>query len=182
MNINQTNWKLTDYIESYAELGNVSYMYLLNLVKAYGSIFQNKVIVSVVTGSFDNATNRIKIGKLVCTATDYSRAQNILSWLTNFVPIFKNVKGHNEFYYYALTFCFEDAEVDNERLLLKIDQMQANLIPVTTTLQAFDVIEEIYNNRIRKRIYIKTNYRKAMDDRFSWYSKKWGHNYDEDKQ
>lgn len=44
-------------------------------------------------------------------------------------------------------------------------------------LQALEQIEEIYNNRIQKKVYIKTNYRKAMDDKYSWYNKRYGNRY-----
>lgn len=180
MNMNQSNWTLMDYITSHAETGNVSYMYLLNLIKAYGKTLQNKVILYVVTGKIESAAPYIKDGNLVCTADDYNRAQKVLSYLTGFAPVFRRVQGHNEYYYEALAFCHEDPEIDNDRLAEKMVQLQGNLYPVTTILQAFDVIEEIYNNRARKRVYIKTNYRKAMDDKYSWYNAKYGDKYEEE--
>lgn len=179
MNINQSNWTLIDYITSHADTGNVSYIYLLNLIKAYGSKFQTKVILYVVTGKIDNSTAMVKDGRIVCTAEDYDRAQHILSWLTNFRDPVGRLKGHNEFYYSALTFCYLDPEVDNSRLVDKMAQLQANLIPVTSMMQALEQIEEIYNNRARKKVYIKTNYRKAMDDRYGWYNSRYGSRYEE---
>jgi len=56
-------------------------------------------------------------------------------------------------------------------------QMQAGLIPVTTIQQAFEQIEEAYNNRARTKVYIKTNYKKALDSKYSWYEQKYGHLY-----
>lgn len=179
MNINQTNWGIIDYIESYAEMGNVSYMYLLNLIKAYGQAFQNKVIFCIATGTFDGTSTKLKKGSLVFKAEDYNQAQATLSWLTNFIPIIDRINGHTEYYYNALAFCYGDDEIDNERLLVKMGQMQANLIPVTTMQQAFEVIESIYNNRSRKHIYIKTNYLKALDDKYSWYRNKYGNRYED---
>lgn len=178
MNINQTNWRIIDYIESYAEMGNVSYMYTLNLLKAYGKTFQHKVIMHAITGKCDNHHRLIKDGSLVCTAEDYNRAQAILSYLSQFTGVFDRLKGHNEFYYNVIAYCFEDPEVDNERLHEKVVALQANLIPVSTVLQAFDVIENIYNNRARAHVYIKTNYRKAMADKYSWYNNLYGKRYD----
>lgn len=177
MNINQTNWTLIDYIESHAETGNVSYMYLRNLLLAYGKKFQNKVIFYTVTGKLENSSSEIKNGTFQCTVEDYSRAQNILSWLADFTPIISRVDGHSEFYYVALAFCFEDPEIDIERLETKMFQLQANLIPVTNMLQALEQIENVYNNRAQKKVYIKTNYRKAMDNKYSWYNKRYGDRY-----
>lgn len=179
MNINQSSWTLMDYIQSYAELGNVSYMYLLNLYRAYGKSFQSKVILCSITGRIDTQTSKIKNENVVCSAADYNRAVNMLSWLESFRPFFKDGKGHTEFYYLALMFCYEDKEVDNDKLLQKIEQQQASLIPVTNSLQAFDVIENIYNKKTRSHVYIKTNYRKALENKYPWYGNKWGKNYEE---
>lgn len=181
MNINQTSWTIMNYIQSYAELGNVSYMYLLNLYRTYGKLFQSKVIICSITGRIDMQSSRIRNEDIVCSSTDYNRAVNMLSWLENYRPFFKHVKGHTEFYYLALMFCYEDKEVDKNRLYQKIEQMQASLIPVTNSMQAFDVIENIYNNRARGHVYIKTNYRRALEDKYPWYGNKWGANYEEDK-
>ena len=177
MNINQTNWTLIDYINSHAETGNVSYMYLRNLIMAYNKKLQNKVLFYVLTGKIDNSSSDIKDGRFQCTAEDYNRAQKILQWLITFCPVINRVKGHSEYYYEALAFCFEDPEIDTKRLETKIFQLQANLIPVTNMLQALEQIEEIYNNRIQKKVYVKTNYRKAMDDKYSWYNKRYGDRY-----
>ena len=180
MNMNQSNWTLIDYITSHAETGNVSYIYLLNLIKTYSKQISLKVILYVVTGRIDNTTSAVKDGNVVCTTDGYERAQRVLSWLSGLTEIFKRVGGHTEYYYDALAFCYDDPEIDNDRMTEKLIQLQANLIPVTTMLQAFEQIEDIYNNRTRKKVYIKTNYRKAMDNKYSWYNSRYGNRYKEE--
>jgi len=177
MNINQSNWTLNDYIETYAETGSVSYMYLLQLLKAYGKTFQQKVIIMVTSGKKENPSAVIKTGRFQCTAEMYKEASNVLSYLSGFTGIFARMKGHTEYYYMALAFCYRDPEVDNVRLIEKVTQLQANLIPVTTMLQALEQIENIYNNRCRNRVYLKTNYRKLMDSKYNWYEGKYGNQY-----
>lgn len=178
MNINQTNWRIIDYIQSHADTGNVSYVYLLQLVKTYEKVFQNKVIFYVTTGlAVESVNNSIKDGRFVCTVQDFNRAQKILSWLKGFKPSIDRVGGHTEFYYMALAFCSGDEEVDNERLFNKITALRANLIPVSTMLQALEQIEDIYNTRARQKVYISTNYRKYLDGKYPWYSAKYGYKY-----
>lgn len=177
LNINQTSWTLIDYIESYAETGSVSYMYLLQLIRAYGKKLQNKVILNVAAGKVENNTKLIKDGGFVCTIEDYNHAVKVLSYLLNFRSFIGRVKGHIEYYYMALAFCYDLEEINNDRMVKKFENLQANLIPVTTILQAFEVVEEIYNNRSKDRVYLKTIYRQHMDEKYGWYSGKYGNRY-----
>ena len=78
----------------------------------------------------------------------------------------------------ALNFCYSDSEVDHKRLYDKISALQANLIPVVTIQQAFDQIENIYNDHARNKVYIKTNYRKYLDDKLAWYSARYASKYE----
>ena len=179
MNINQSNWTLMDYIETYAETGSIAYMYLLQLIKAFGKSFQTKVILNVATGKVENQNGIIKTGAFHCTAEDYNKATKTLRFLTQFNEPLQRIHGHTEYYYMALAFCFNDPEVNNDRLLEKIIQLQANLIPVTTIQQAFDQIEDVYNNRARNKVYIKTNYRKHMDNKYGWYEGRYRNRYED---
>ena len=181
MNMNQSNWALIDYIESYAETGNASYLYLLQILKEFGKVFQAKVIMNTVTGKFDNNSRIVKSGELQFTKEDYSRSKQVLRYLTDFVPAISRIDGHTEFYYMALAFTYFDPEVDNVRMLEKVNALRANLIPVTTIQQALEQIEDTYNNRVRQKVYIKTNYRKYMDGKYSWYDKKYGEKYKEER-
>jgi hypothetical protein len=53
MNVNTSNWSVMDYIESHAETGNISYVYLLNLMKAHGKKLNQRVILSLSANKFD---------------------------------------------------------------------------------------------------------------------------------
>lgn len=180
MNINQTNWTMLDFIQSYAEIGNESYRYLLELMTAYGHTFKPKVIMNAISGKTDFGSKIIKEGRFTCTEDDYKRADIILTRLMQYAPIFSKVKGHNEFYYMAVEYCFIDEQVDKERLYQKLYLMQANLIPVANIHQALEQIEDIYNHKIRTKVYIKTNYRKHLDSKYGWYAQKYGDKYTEE--
>ena len=174
LNISQTNWSIMDYIHCYATEGNISYVYLLQLIKAYGKTFKLKVLCNAVTGKMDIGTKIIKSQRFVCSAEDYKHAQEVLAWLTGFISIVSKLKGHNEFYYMALAYCYTDKEVDKNRLYDKMVARQANLIPVTTIHQALEQIEEVYNHGNRRKVYISTNYRKYLDSKYGWYEAKYG--------
>lgn len=180
LNISQTNWSMIDYIKSYAREGMISYTYLLNLIEAYGKDFKLKVILNSITGKMDVRPIIIKEGKIECMSEDYDRAQAILRFLTKFIPILSRIQGHNEFYFMALAFCYGDQEVDNDRLYKQISLRQASLIPVSNIQQALEQIEDAYNYHARvNKVYIKTNYHKYLDGKYSWYTNKYGKKYEE---
>ena len=179
MNMNQTNWTIADYIESYAEIGCEPYIFLSQLYKEYKGCFKLKVIVNALTGKVDLSKNIIQEGRFKCTKEEYDRAKEILSWTKKFVPIISRIGGHTEFYYMALNFCWFDKEIDNDRMYDKLSALQADLIPVAKIQQAFDQIEKPYNHRLgrNKKVYIKTNYQKHMDNKYGWYEKRYGDKY-----
>ena len=181
MNINQTNWTMLDYIKSHAETGNVSYQNILTLIERYGEYFKLKVILYAVNGKIEQAGLDLKEGRLVCTDDTFAKADRRLSWLMNFISPLKGIQGHVEYYLQAMLFCYEDPEVDNERLIQKITMLQANLKPVTQIQQAFEYIEDAYNNRSRNKVYIKTNYRKYLDGKYGWYDSKYGKLYSDER-
>lgn len=168
---------MMDYVASYAEMGNTSYQYLLQLFETYGKNFKFQVIRYALTGKIDSGSKAIKEGRFQCTKEGYDLAKEILAWSMKFIPIFSKIQGHTEFYYMALIFCCSDQEVDNERLYDKLYILQANLIPVATIQQALEQIEAIYNNRLKQKVYIKTNYRKYLDNKYGWYEERYGDKY-----
>lgn len=178
MNIHQTNWTMNDYIDSYSERGNVSYMYLRQLINRFGNLFRLNTICNAVTNMAATPNDALKNGNFVCSGLDYDNAVEALVYLTNFKPIIDKVGGRTEYYYSALLFCFHDQQVDNDRLIEKMTKLQASLIPVANVQQAFDQIEAIYNNKTSNKVYVKTNYRQYLDGKYGWYSKKYGDKYE----
>ena len=181
MNINQTPWTVLDYIECYAEAGNMSYINLLNLINEFKGI-QQKVILCVVTGKAESSNKEVKNEEFECSMDDYSRARKMLRKLLNYKPILDRLNGHTEYYYMALAFCFGDPEINETRLFNNMYKLQANLIPVSTPIQAFEQIEDIYNYRIKKPVYITTNYRKYLDGKYKWYASRYWKEKEDDNE
>lgn len=178
MNIGLENWKVMDYINSYAETGDASYTNLLSLIQKYSEKLHTRTILNVSAGTFDYVpTERIKSGQFEMSMAEYAEADNILEWLSKFNNIFNRIKGHTEHYYSALAFCYKDPEIDNCRIENKLSLRQASLIPVTTTQQALEEIEKIYNHKARTNTYIKTRYRECLEGKYPWYSVLHGDKY-----
>lgn len=174
MNLIQTNWALSDFIDSYAERGAVPYVYMQQLIKRFGKKFPFKVINNAVTGKDEVGSNTIKNGDFNCDSDDYENAVDILNYLCDYREMLNRVDGHTEFYYMALAFCYRDPAVNDERMFRNFQRLQANLYPVVNMLQALEAIEDIYNNRTREKVYIKTNYRQYLEGKYKWYRAKYG--------
>lgn len=179
MNINQINWAMADYISSYADKGNESYEHLRLLLDAFGKDFKLPVILYAVGERMESDNQKIKEGSFVCDHENFELAQERLSWLMKFTPIISRLSGHTECYYMALLFCHSDCEVVDSRLYDKMFNLQATLIPVVNMLQALEKIEDIYNDHAREKVYIKTNYKRFLDNKYAWYDGKYGNKYRE---
>lgn len=165
MNINQSNWGMLDFVESYAELGNESYIYLLNLMKEYLSDIKMQAIVSSLTGLFAINKEQIKSGDFKTTMQEYNKARKILDYVRRFVPIISRLEGRTEQMYLALVFCFRLKDIDKDRLYKKMYSRQAELFPVANMEQALTLIESIYNHMNREKVYIVTEYKKELAKR-----------------
>lgn len=80
MNINQTNWTLPDYIKSFADMNNESYIRLSKLLNTFlgGKITLN-VVDCAVSGSLRANSRTIKSGAYICEEIQYENAKKDIS-------------------------------------------------------------------------------------------------------
>lgn len=163
LNINQSNWTTMDYIKSYANGGNTSYKYLLNLIEAYPQM-KLSVIVFAVNGSVgQGAGTSLKRGLFSCDETQYANAQKRLEFLTSMTNTIRQVDGNSGFLECAVIYAYIDPEVDNVRLQTNLIKYAHTIKPIATFDMALDALEEVYNYRSRRKVYLKTNYLKYND-------------------
>ncbi len=173
MNIHQSNWKLTDYIHSYAVQRDVSYIYLENLMKAFPRL-SLLAIVNAINGNSGSGCNAtVQSGMFKCSEAEYMTAMDILSFESQFVDIIdaKRIGGRKELWFYALAFAFRHEGVDNERMAKQFYSQQFLITPVATTEQAVEILEQMYNAHIRKKVYLKADYQKYNDERLALRNK-----------
>lgn len=175
-NSKSNNWKLIDYIDSYAESGEVSYVYLKHLVTRFSEIGIKPIVT--ITSGLKEWNHAVKQGKFVCDERRYEDACAALSYCIRFLPFIKNAGGGGraEYYYVALGFCYLLPEVDSELLYEKVKMNQLGLIPVTNTEQALTSIEKIYNYRLsyRNKVMLVQKYKEYMTKKYSWYTARYG--------
>lgn len=173
MNINQSNWTLIDFIKSYADGGNPSYEYLFKLYCKYKRLGIT-VVYSAVSGLAAMDSAKVKSGAFSCTEEDYKNAIEILNFEENFIDVVKKVKGRADYIFIAIGFCYKHEEVDNELLLIKLQERGDMIHSPANVEQTLDQISDIYNfkNR-RKKVYLSTDYKRMLDEKYRWYSKKY---------
>lgn len=175
MNINQTNWTMMDYIESYAHQGNENYKRLLTLLSSHESL-GFRAISALITGNVQGADNStIKNGELKAPQDRMEYAERTCVWLeANVLPLKSKIGGRFDHLLYAIMFCLEHTEVDKNRLAEVIRSNVYDIMPPATTLSALKEIERIYNYRLStKKIYFTTEYDKFLTANRWGYGGRW---------
>lgn len=160
MNIHQSNWTAKDYIKSYAERGNQSYIYLQELIEKYPSIGINNIIIA--TQEHFKGTKSVSSGALLVSESQYKKAVEKLDLVNEIVPKLKYLNGGASHLIYAILICSELEEVNIDRLkevLLKKHSIMKTWNSVPTCLQS---IEDIYNENLQYPVFIYTEYRKQL--------------------
>lgn len=174
MNINQANWTTIDFIESFAEEGNISYKHFLNLLKQYkflGITVVNNALVGLSAVNHEG----IKNGNFYCTEQDYNEAIKMLEYESKYRDIVKKIRGRADYIYMSIGFAFKFKDIDNDRLYEKISEKYERFIPPANMEQACEEISKIYNERLRgPKVYLVTEYKKYMDEKYGWYLGRYG--------
>ncbi len=161
MNLNQTNWKLRDYIRSFADEGNASYMRLEDFMDT--AKFQDGIALDIVFHTdASNHTKEIQEGRLVFSEVDKARAMVKAAWLHQFDGIKTNRRRE---FYRALTFCRDIKSVDNDVLLRKVLADPRAFENLASVYDCLGILDDIYNKRARDRVWIQHEYDVFIEQR-----------------
>lgn len=166
MNNTQSRWNTGAYISSFADTGNVSYMYLKSLFVEYKDIPAG-AIYAAATGTYNNSAtcSGITKGTFKMTVKDYERARRELNYCAKCHPALRDQPGRAQYYLIAAIFCFRSPSIDNSRLVHALNTRSAELLPATSVDIATQQLEKIYNFKLSKKVYINSLYRQEIDAR-----------------
>lgn len=179
LNIDQTNWKNIDYIDSYCDQGNDNYIRFKRLITEFPRLSFD-VIHHAAFGTL-KSDDRYKMGTVDLSEEQYLNSKEILTWLYRFCP-YIDISGRRRVYLYqALIFCYLYDGINNERLFERIADKKDFISSPSNIDQAFEVIEKIYNERLRtcNHVYLLTEYKKATAQKYSWYATRYMLDYKE---
>ena len=151
MNINQGNWRIIDYIDSYAERENLNYVRLKNFLERNPKYQFTTKVWAVFRSEYKNKSQALKDGRITVTDQMINDAEGMLGFFDNFDGIITNRPMD---LYIALGYCYVFPEVDNARLIKKLENSRA-FVNIANTQDAIGVIEDEYNRRLREHVYIE---------------------------
>lgn len=155
------NWTLNDFVDSYKNQGNQSYIYFADLLNKYNQGIMVTLSATTDGGSFSKDHNPIKTGTLVISKEDYEKAKKKLDVLIQIDPYIKKINGAGTSVKVAILFALTQKEVDKNRLITAFKKYWANYKPSSTVVGSLDSVSEIYNYHLKRtdqRIYLKEAY------------------------
>ena len=157
MNMNMVNWKLPDFIKSYAEQGNENYQRLLTLMEKYAG--GNLDIISTAVYRVSKSKHRdIKQGTLQLTEEQAKAAIPRLEFIK---PILEKIDerklpGSLVTLMQTLIYYFDYPEVDKDRLAYSVEKYIYNSTPWVLNTDCEREVENAYNYgmKLEKKIFI----------------------------
>lgn len=161
MNINNTNWSLRDYMESYAQQGNETYQKIIDLADKYHVSFNTVTYALQLKGRFNAPL--AKEGGLEYSDEEFEVAEDRLKYLTTFQDI-KKINGGMNAFQQAIIYCYSHPDVDKERLKKKIQENYQFMLPWRNNQTAVESIEDIYNRALKpeRRVYLGSDFKRFV--------------------
>ena len=158
MNMNMVNWKLPDFIKSYAEQGNANYQRLLALMEKYAN--GNLDIISTAVYRISKSKHRdIKQGTLQLTQEQYEAAIPRLEYIKPLLDSLdaNKLPGSLVTLMQTLIYYYDYPEVDKERLAYSVEKNIYNATPWVLNTDCEREVENAYNYgmKLEKKIFIE---------------------------
>lgn len=174
-NNTQTKWTTKDYVSSYAESGNTSYIMLKKLLEDFKAL-PLEVVTFVCYKSRKIDSRSIPEGRFQMDESYYPECREILEKLLKFSELTSSSKfqGSKSYFLEAAVFAMGLDEIDSDLLLRKCTANISKAIPVCDMWSGLQSLEIMYNTRSSEKVYLTTAYDKYLRGKYAWYGKKWG--------
>lgn len=166
MNIGQSNWKVKDYVFSYAERGNQNYARLLKLINEFG-VFNVQEIVGVVKNSIichGYASYFLKSGKFEMSDEEFSASLVALNEVKRFLPLIDKIPGSTRVKRTSVIWVIKNTRVKPDRLYKQLSLRYPEVSPVVDTRPDIFLSElsDIYNKGLSAKncIYFDNEYKR----------------------
>ena len=132
LNLGRSNWKPMDYVKSYAEGGNTSYIYLLKLLSEHkGYTLQAMFGISkgyIMTSGW--GSQKLQDGEFVLTEAEYEKAEETIKDLDEMAIAMKSIIGSTRAITTSLAWCMNQKQCDKKRLINAINKNYPIIPPV----------------------------------------------------
>lgn len=159
----RTSWKTIDFINGFAEQGNTSYQFLARLFDQFSPALSELAIMCAASPRNLAGTEAkvIRSGGYRCTAKEYEEGVRIGEYLVKARPFVMKLEGRKDRAFAAVKFLFLHEDVDNEKLLDKLEKYGHECEPIVSIRQAVAELEKVYNKRNTAKAYVLSDYDKA---------------------
>lgn len=161
MNIYQTSWNVSDYINGYADIGDQNYIRLKKLIFEYPRIPLG--VITYVLNENISAAKEIKNGEFTCTLEQYEDAHDLLDYICSLYNDINSVGGSIRGYLVAIAIAYNIQDVDKKKLEYSIHKYNYMMKSVSNTLDCLHEIESVYNKGNHNKVYIRTKYLEYLD-------------------
>lgn len=166
MNIGQSNWKVKDYVVSYAIRGNENYARLLELICCFDAYN-----IQEVAGAIKNTIIRhgyasyyLKSGDFEMSEDDYKETFSVLESCRDFLPILNKIPGSSRVKRTALIWVVKNTKVNVSRLYKRLSERYPEISPVVDTRPDIFLSElsDVYNKGLAARncVYFDNEYKR----------------------
>lgn len=168
MNINMSNWKVIDYVNSYAELGNENYIRYKKLIEEHEDLTVDEVYGliknKIVTTGY--GSREIKDGELYFTEDRLSQVSIVAEWLDDHNAVIDAIPGSRRVKRTGIAWVLQNTSTDWKRLGSKLSERYVLIPPVTDTKPDLFLssLSDVYNHHLsaQKCIYYDTEYKKYL--------------------
>lgn len=168
MNIGQSNWGISDYVESYASRGNQNYVRLKKIMEDYPQFTTAEIygicINSITVTGF--GTTVVKNGDLELSTNDFERIIKVLDYLVEMENVLNAIPGSSRVKKTGLAWVIENTNCDRKRLSERLSAEYPKLSPVVETMPTLYLSElsDVYNKRLTRKncLYFDAMYKQSL--------------------
>lgn len=159
LNMNTTNWRIVDFIKSYAEEGMEDYKRIYELSKMGFGIRTYMFTIGLYGGS-GVAERVLREGRAICSEETFWNAKEALEYLKTVKPFIEQIDGRKSDFESAVVFAYKDENCDNKRLSESLAKYYSTISNVINIKSATDEISKVYNRNIKgkERLYLSEDY------------------------
>jgi len=180
VNRTQTNWKLHDYINSFADRGFSDYVFLRQAMQEHPAI-PKETLCFTISGFNTYNAKKISSGNFnVYDGKDKAKIKEGLDFLDEIISsknIEKNIPGRKARFYIALLYSFGTDNFNKQRMKHALEKHIQNpdiCIPFNTVSAAIRSIEKTYNYGMvsDKKINLVGAHTEAVQKGLTWWGAK----------
>lgn len=153
LNINQRNWELIQYVESYAETGDPNYMRLLEVydkTKSGGRDGLNIKVAATIARRKAVSADQIKKERYELSEEEAQEAIPALLYAKKFIKPFKNAKMRNADFFIIPGILYSFKEINTGRLYKQVTENIEKMATTNNFVPRLLKFNELYNYNLKK--------------------------------